>query len=420
VSAEQIAFQVTYTSVEAGDGSDPTSAVERILADERVLAAVREFDGEAVIALIPVTESGDVVALDADGRLRFDLSESALVALFAAEGLILHLGYEDDGLDDVDAELEDEYGEAFEQLDEPADEPDDLAGFGMPEDADGLEDDLFAPEPVRVAEFSRRAVWAARLTAQLLDTDVDYLEDGTWSAYRYRTDRAHGAISGGRADGPIIEVDIPQHGDAWVEVTSSHGRSAMFWPNAEQHTRPVLDIDAIEMPESAELYRRMLLEADGTREELAELGMGSAIDAAAALRACIPEALGGIVGTDARLRAFVTAFGVPESLVADGLREAGAGRRVTARGWMPMLGSVLVGGLPEVLPLTQRGSVLARSGRMLRKRPMLHAALSVGELSAGVALSRGRPALGRGLGILLVIDAVVDLAVLWVRLFRRR
>lgn len=418
MSAEQIAFQVTYTSVESGDGSDPTSAVERILAGERVLAAVREFDGEAVIALIPVTEGGDVVALDAEGRLRFDLSESALVTLFADEGLTLHLGYADDGLDDVDAALEEEFGEAFEQLDEPTDEPDDLNGFGMPSDADDLE--LFEAEPVRVAEFSRRAVWAARLTAQLLDTDVDYLEDGTWSVYRYRTDRVHGAISGGRADGPIIEVNIPQHGDAWVEVTSPHGRSAMFWPNAEQHTRPVLDIDAIETPESAELYRRMLTEADGTRDELASLAMGDAIDADAALGACISEALGGIVGADARLRAFVGAFGVPASLIRAGLDEQDAGRRLAARGWGPTVGGIVLGGLVEMTPLTRRDRPLARLTRLLRKRPVLGMSLSTAELAAGVALSRGRSGLGRGIGILLVIDAVADIAIWMVRILRRR
>jgi len=416
VSAEQIAFQVTYASVDAGDGSDPTAEVERILAGERVLAAVREFDGEAVVVLIPITEGGDVVALDVDGRLRFDLSASALGSLFADEGLILHLGYADDGLDDVDAELEEEFGEAFDRLDAPTDEPDELTGFGMPEDADDME--LFDPEPVRVAEFSRRAVWAARLTAQLLETDVDYLEDGTWSVYRYRTDRVHGAISGGPADGPIIEVNIPQHGDAWIEVTSLHGRSAMFWPNAEQHTRPVLDPDTIAVPESAELYRRMLAEADGTGEELASLGMDG-VDITAALAACAPEALGGIVGADARLRAFVGAFGVPASLIRAGLEEQDAGRRLAARGWMPMIGSVLLGGLPEVMPLTRRSSPLARLGRVLRKRPLLHGALSVGELSAGLALSRSRSGLGRGLGVLLVIDALADLVILWVRLLRR-
>ena len=62
------------------------------------------------------------------------------------EGLTLHLGYADDDLDDVDAELEEEYGDAFEQLDEPTDEPDGLAGFGMPADADELDEDLFAAE----------------------------------------------------------------------------------------------------------------------------------------------------------------------------------------------------------------------------------------------------------------------------------
>ncbi|MDQ0613489.1 hypothetical protein QF046_001130 [Microbacterium sp. W4I4] len=418
MSAEQIAFQVTYTSVESGDGSDPTSAVERILAGERVLAAVREFDGDAVIALIPVTEGGDVVALDAEGRLRFDLSESALVALFADEGLTLHLGYADDGLDDVDAALEEEFGEAFEQLDEPTDEPDDLNGFGMPSDADDLE--LFEAEPVRVAEFSRRAVWAARLTAQLLDTDVDYLEDGTWSVYRYRTDRVHGAISGGRADGPIIEVNIPQHGDAWVEVTSPHGRSAMFWPNAEQHTRPVLDIDTIGMPESAELYRRMLTEADGTREELASLAMGDAVDVDAAMGACLSETLGGVVGADARLRAFVGAFGVPASLIRAGLDEQDAGRRVVARGWGPTVGGIVLGGLVEMTPLTRRDRPVARLARLLRKRPVLGMSLSTAELAAGVALSRSRSGLGRGIGILLVIDAVADIAIWIVRILRRR
>src|SRR5690606_12707022 len=160
-------------SVDSGDGADPTAAAERILAAERVLAAVRGFDGEATVVLIPVTESGDVVALDSEGLLRFDLTAAALGALFRAEGLTLHLGYAEGDLDDVDAELEEQYGEAFEQLDEPTEEPDDLAGFGMPADADDLEDDLFAPEPVRVAEFSRRGVWAARLAAQLLQTDVD-------------------------------------------------------------------------------------------------------------------------------------------------------------------------------------------------------------------------------------------------------
>ncbi|MFC7789900.1 hypothetical protein ACU045_13075 [Microbacterium sp. MAHUQ-60] len=420
MSAEQIAFHVTYASVDSGDGADPTAAAERILAAERVLAAVRGFDGEATVVLIPVTESGDVVALDSEGLLRFDLTAAALGALFRAEGLTLHLGYAEGDLDDVDAELEEQYGEAFEQLDEPTEEPDDLAGFGMPADADDLEDDLFAPEPVRVAEFSRRGVWAARLTAQLLETDVDYLEDGTWSAYRYRTDRAHGAISGGRADGPVIEVNVPPHGDAWIEVTSPRGATGMFWPNAERLTRPVLDIDAIAVPETVELYRRMLVEADGIGDELTSLGMTDALDVAAAHSACIPESLGGVVGEGARLCAFVAAFGVPAALIRAGLDERGAGQRLSARGWGPTIGGIVLGGLVEATPLTRRDRPAARFARLLGKRPVLGVALSAAELGAGLALGRSRSGLGRGLGILLAIDAVADLAIWAARILRRR
>src|SRR5690606_21764612 len=156
------------------------------------------------------------------------------------------------------------------------------AGFGMLDEEEGS--DPFAPEPVRVVEFSRRAVWAARLTAQLLDTDVDYLEDGTGSADRHRTDCAHGASASGRGDAPLVEVNGAHDGEAWIEITAAHGEPALFWPNAERLTHPVLDPESITVPESAELYRRMLTEADGVREELAELGLGAAVDTDAALR----------------------------------------------------------------------------------------------------------------------------------------
>ncbi|MFC5433839.1 hypothetical protein ACFPJ2_09145 [Microbacterium suwonense] len=418
MSAEQIAFQVAFASVDSGDGGDCGERAERILRRERVLAAIRGFDGEATTVLLPITEQGNVVALDAEGRLRFDLSAVGLQTLFADAGLTLHLGYADHALDEVDAELEQEFGEVFEQLDEA---PDDLIGLAVSERDDGT---LFAPDPVHVAEFSRRGPWAARVTAQLLATPVDYLEDAGWSVYRYRTDRAHGAISGSSADRPIIEVNVPVQGDAWIEVDGSRGRTAMFWPNAERLTRPVLEIDQIGVSESAELYRRMLSEADGTRDELAELDLGDAIDADAVLRACLPEALGGIVGEPERLRAFVAAFGVPAALVDAGLNDAGledggAARRFAPRGWMPVIGDVVMAGITETVPLTRRDRPVARWSRLLRKRPLLGAALSVGELSVGVALGRGRSRLGRGVGILLVIDALADLAILAIRLLRR-
>jgi hypothetical protein len=420
VSAEQIAFQITFASVDSGDGSDPLERTERMLREERVLAAVRGSEGGTATVLLPITEGADVVALDDGGLLRFDLSAVRLGALLAAQGLTLRLGLADDAPDaaddalgQVDAELEQEFGEAFEQLDDAAD---DLPGFGMPDAGDA---GLFAPDPVRVAEFSRRGPWAARLTAQLLDTPVDYLEDSAWSVYRYRTDRAHGAIAGGRSDGPVIEVNVPPQGEAWVEVSGPHGRAAMFWPNAERLTRPVLDPDSISVPESAELYRRMLQEIDGAGDELAELDMGSAVDADAVRRACLPETLGGVAGPDARVRALVLAFGVPRSLVAAGLDDTAGGRRFAPQGWPRTAGDVVMGGLVEFASLTDRGRPAVRFARFLRKRPLLGAALSTAELALGVALGRGRSRAGRGLGILLVVDALADL-VLWTLRIRRR
>ncbi|UNK69869.1 hypothetical protein [Microbacterium sp. H1-D42] len=419
MSAEQIAFQITYASVDSGGGDDPTSAAERILRDERVLAAVRGFDGDETVLLIPVTDSGDVVALDADGRLRFDLTAQHLLELFDAEGLTLHLGFVDDALEAVDAELDEQFSEAFEQLDDSAASPEDLAGFGMPDGDAELDEDLFAVDPVQVAEFSRRGPWGARLTAQILQTSVDYLEVGTWSLYGYRTDRPHMAVSGGSADGPIIEVNLPAHGDAWVEITSPRGRTAMIWPNSEQHTRPVLEIDAMTVPESAEVYRRMLTEADGTGEELAGLDMGDAIDIAAAQRACLPEVLGGVVGETARIEAFIAAFGVPATLISAGLDDRASGRRFTPRGWGRTAGDFLLGGLVETTSLTRRGRPLDRFARFLRKRPLLGASISTAELATGIAFSRSRSRIGRGVGILLIIDAVADLVIWTVRMLRR-
>jgi len=420
VSAEQIAFQITFASVDSGDGSDPLESTERMLREERVLAAVRGSEGSTATVLLPITEDAAVVALDDGGLLRFDLSAARLGALFAAQGLTLRLGLADDAPDaaedalgQVDAELEQEFGEAFEQLDDAVD---DLPGFGMP---DAGAEGAFAPDPVRVAEFSRRGPWAARLTAQLLDTPVDYLEDSAWSVYRYRTDRAHGAIAGGRSDGPVIEVNVPPQGEAWVEVSGTHGRAAMFWPNAERLTRPVLDFDTISVPESAALYRRMLEEIDGAGDELAELDLGSAVDAAAVRRACLPEALGGVVGPDARVRALVLAFGVPHSLVAAGLEDTALGRRFAPQGWPRTVGDVVMGGLVEFASLTDRGRPAVRFARFLRKRPLLGAALSTAELALGVALGRGRSRVTRGLGILLAIDALADLVIWTVRIRRR-
>ncbi|GAA3928495.1 hypothetical protein [Microbacterium soli] len=418
MTAPQIAFRIAFASVDSVEGIDAVERAEDVLRSERVLAAVRAEGAPQL--LVPVTDDGTVVALDAEGRVRVDLSASRLTALFAAVGLTLHVdgdadergaGGVQDALDEheeIDAELEQAFGEAFGQLDDAGEVP-------WPDAEQEASGD---PEPVGVTEFSRRGPWAARLTAQLLDTPVDYLEASTWSMYRYRTDRAHGAVSGGPADHPIIEVHVPPHGQARVEVSGVHGRTAMFWPNAERLTRPVLEIDEIALPESAELYRRMLGELDGSREELADLGTEGGVDPDAVRRACLPEALGGVRGADARLQALVVAFGVPEALVTAGLDLSGGGRRFTPRGWPRLAGEMLLGGLVEAAPLVHRDRPLVRFARFLRKRPVVDATLSLAELAVGSSLTGSRHRIARGLGILLVLDAVVDLAI-WVIRIRR-
>lgn len=416
MSADQIAFHVNYASVDSSEGVDPTPIAAELLRKERVLAASRGFDGDEAVFLIPVTESGHVVALDDDDRLRFDLSALDLQRLFQTAALTLHLGLTDDALEEVDQELDEQYGAAFEQLDDPAAASEDLAGFGM---LDADDDDIdFELAPVRVAEFSRRGPWGARITTQVTGVDVDYLEDGTWSLYRYATDQPHMALSGGRADEPIIELNLPQHGDAWVEVTAG-GRTGMFWPNIERLTRPVLDIDAIGVPESADVYRRMLLEADGTTEELQGLNLGDAVDVAAATRACAPEALGGTQGELDRVRAFVAAFGVPDALITAGVAEQTTGRRFTPRGWPRTVADLAVAGIGEVTALTRRERPLPRAARFVRERPTIGAAISAAELAAGVAASRARSPLLRGLGVLLIVDAIIDM-VIWARRVLKR
>ncbi|WP_336645991.1 hypothetical protein [Microbacterium sp. USHLN186] len=439
MSEEQIAFHVAYASVDSRNGEDPTAEAEGILRAERVLAASRGFDGDEAVLLIPVTDSEAIVALDADDRLRFDLAVEQLRALFTAAGLALHLGVDDDALETVDAELDD-----------AAVSSEDLAGFGMPDDADAADDESvetdFAMSSVHVAEFSRRGPWGARLMAQLLGVQVDYLEAGDWSAYRYVTDEPRATVAGSSADHPIIEVNVPgDWGGAWVEVTARGGRTGMFWPNAERLTRPVLDIDALAVPESAEVYRRMLTEADGTAEQLLVLAQGDPLDHDAAARACAPEALGGTAGARERVIAFVAAFGVPSALISAVLTQgssaaadaaagdaeepdAGAGgaldlltapQRFAPAGWPRTLGGLLVGGIGETFPLTRRETPLARTTAFLRARPRLGAAVGYGELAAGIAAVRARSPLMRGVGVLLVIDAVVDLAV-WARRMRSR
>ncbi|UWF78080.1 MULTISPECIES: hypothetical protein [Microbacterium] len=446
MKAPQLAFQVHHAVVTAGDGADARERVLAVLRQHRILAALRGGgrSGPEAAVLLPVTQDGAVLALAADDRLSFGITVADLRAGFAAEGLALALGESadadpvpggDEGTDaaHVDGATEGLTDDATEDLTEV------LADDGQ-RDEDLLADDAataqFAQEhgasaePVRVAEFSHRGPWAARLTAQILGVDVEYLEDGDWSLYRYRTDRPHGVITGAGADGLVVELNLPVHGEAWVEVTVPAGETAFFWPNAERETRPTLDVEAIAVPEIAELYRRMLTEADGLEDEIALLGRD--VDAEAVRRACIPESLGGVAGERERLTAFLTAFGVPPSLAAAALPDAdslpapgdeapsaAATRRFAPQGWPAVIGGILVGGLSETVPLTARSHPVARLARALERRPQLAAAASTAEIAAGVALLRGRSGLARVIGALAVLDGLADLGLLALRIRRR-
>ena len=183
----QIALQVQFASFDAEDGSDPRERGRSILRQERVLAALRDAsadwaDEEEAVVLIPVSDDGQVVTLDSDDRLAFDLTVERLRELFTAAGLTLWLQSprdldDEEELSDLDEELIAELEEEFER------QADD-------DDEDETPDDLFAAEPVRVAEFSHRGPLAARLAAQMHDTEVAYRERGDWSMMTYRTGEA--------------------------------------------------------------------------------------------------------------------------------------------------------------------------------------------------------------------------------------
>ncbi|WP_353116184.1 hypothetical protein [Microbacterium sp.] len=421
---DQIAFHVRHAGFDAGDGSDPRARAQKVLAGLRVLAALRDGaedpneDGVEAVALIPMTEDGRIVTLGDDDRLSFALRASELREAFVAAGLTLWLFDEDEEAaassegafaheDDDEAPTADvrDVDDAFDRADvDPADE-------------DGL---FFAPQPVRVAEFSHRARWAARAAAELTGAEVEYVEQGVWSMVRYETAEPHMTLAGTRSDGAIIELNVAGVDDAWLEVTLPSGAVHVFWPNSERGTIPVLNPASIIEPASAEVYRRMLTESDGVRDELAEIARVHRVDVERAAKASMPEALGGVVGAEERLSSFVGAFGVPDGLIADALSAEPVGRRFTPQGWPAAIGETLVDGLEGLSSLTRRDRPFARWERALRTRPFLAAAAHTAELTVGVAALRSRSRLGKAFGVLLVIEAVADLVIWVVRMRRSR
>lgn len=382
--------------------------------------------GEEAVFLVPVTDDGFVVALDADDRLTFGLTIAALRELFRDEGLTLWLfdpssDHDDDDGASLSAREEAAFSELEQSFDAPGDEV--VAAAGV--------DDVDVPdtELVRVSEFSHRGPVAARVTAQLLRTDVTYRTRGTWSLLRYRTGESFPGFAGNTFDDVVIVLNAPAHGDAWIEIVDVAGRTAWFWPNAERDTEPVLDIGSIAVPEIADLYRRMLSEADGSIDELELLDLGTPVDVPAAYRACAPESVGGIPGAERRLREFLAALGLPTELVevavTDPIADASADaddpslRHFAGRGWGALVGDILVGGMGEMLSLSDADTRRGRFVRAVNRWPLVGAGISATELAAGVVLSRSRSRFLRVLGALSVIDAAVDL-VIWAIRWRKR
>lgn len=409
-------IQLSYASVDRGDGSDPRPSARDILSLLRVPAGMRDAtaawdDREEAVLAIPVTDDGHVLTLSEEDTVESTLSTGELKTAFEAEGLTLWL--------DVDEDEDEAFG--FDPVEELVDELiDDSAEVGAEESEDAaIESALFAASAVRVSAFSHRGPAIARMLAAVHGTAVDHRESGDWSLQRFETSEPSGAWVSSKAELPVIELN---RADAamWFEVAVGSGGPIPFWTEAERDTRPVLDIDAIRVPETAEIYRRLLTEGDGSRDELLEIAAAVDLDVDAAHRALIPEALGGVVGAEDRQRAFLAAFGISTDLIdaAFGRANTGADRRFLPVGWWPTLRETAIAGLGELTPLTRRERPLARIGDALRRRPAAGLLLSVGELGAGLwVASRSRGA-GRALGVLLVVDAVVDAAI-WVTRIRR-
>ena len=406
---------VSYASVDRGDGSDPRAVAIDILTRLRVPAAVRDATGEwsaqqEAVLSIPVTDDGHVLTLSADDLVESTLTAAALRAAFQERELTLWL--DADGDVDVAADDDVEFGQSAPDAAEPAPRTDgeaealiDAGAFDLP--------------TVQVATFSHRGPAVARILATARGVAVDHLESGEWSLQRLETAEPTGDWLISQADLPLVELNRADSA-TWFVVTTGGGDVVPFWTDAERDTRAVLDIDAISVPETAEIYRRLLTEGDGSRDELLDVAARVALDVDAAHRALIPESLGGVIGERARQRAFIAAFGVPSDLIDAAFDDsaAPAGRRFVPVGWWTVMRETAIAGMGELTSLTRRQRPLARLADAVRRRPVWGLALTAGEFTAGVwAMSRSHRAV-KGVGVLLVIDALID-TLIWVTRIRR-
>ncbi|WP_175985832.1 hypothetical protein [Microbacterium tenebrionis] len=410
-----LGVQLSYASVDRGDGSDPRAAATEVLRSVRALAAVRDAtiawgDADEAVLLIPVTDDDQVLTLTDEDTIATELTIGSLRDAFADAGLNLWIdGGESVDFDEFEAEFTADEESAVEHVDE--DLPD--------EDEDDLDPELFEPQPVDVAAFSHRGPVAARFLAEVNGTDVVHAESGTWSLQRFRTTEPTGAWPSSAAELPLIELNRTGDGGSWIEVTARANETVPFWTDAERDTLPVLDIASIAVPETAEVYRRLLAEGDGTRDELEVLGARGVVDVDAAHRALVAESLGGVVGSEARLRAFLAAFRIPAGLIDSALSaQIPVGQRFAPSGWIAAIGESFLSGIGESTPLTRRETPWARVVRFVRARPAVGLAVGAAELVSGAVLARRR-GVGRVAGILLIVDAVADLVIWAMRLSRR-
>jgi hypothetical protein len=407
---------VSYASVDRGDGSDPRAAAVGVLARLRVPAGLRDATGEwgdqqeAVLA-IPVTDDGRVLTLSADDRVEQSLTAGALRAAFQEQHLTLWLDVDGDlaTLSDEDADRDDDV-----QVTDEAALPAEVESEAL------LDAAAFEAPAVRVSTFSHRGPAVARILATAFGVPVDHRESGDWSLQQLETSEPTGYWVTSRGDLPLVELNRAESASWFIVTTDAGGGAVPFWTDAERDTRAVLDIDAITVPETAEIYRRLLTEGDGSRDELAEIAARVALDVDAAHRALMPESLGGVVGERERQRAFIAAFGVPSDLIDAAFDDSAApvGRRFVPVGWGTALRETAIAGMGEVVSLTRRSRPLARLAEGMRRRPVWALALTLSELGAGVwAISRSRGVV-KGLGALLVIDALIDVTI-WVTRIRR-
>lgn len=394
--------QLSHLLVARPDGTDPRAEAIRVLAEHRVLAGLKDATSvwvrsESAMVIVPRTDDERVLTLDEDDRIETTLSLAALSSAFSVAGLTLAM-YGDEPMADVDES-----------------------------DGSGLEYGDATQSAVRVASFSRRALLSARVLAQVNRVTVEHVESAGWSLQLFQTTEPTRGWATSRAEGPSIDVNRPgADAGVWIDVDLGGRRgTAMFWPDAERDTVPVLDIASITQSESVDVYRRLLTEGDGSRDELEEIAHLYPLDVDAAHASLAAEALGGIVGADERLRAFLGAFGVADTLIDFSLDadEASADLErhvVTPDGWLAVMGESAVDGYSAAVPLSRRGTALSRAAGWLRENPLRSGALALGELAIGAALFSRGGRVRRVFGAVVMADAAIDAMIAAVRARRSR